>query len=445
MEEKDFEKKPKKKVGLIITVVVLVLVAIIAIGWFAYLKLVKNKPQAIFEKAISKAFEMVEINSEKEGKLDIEISASLNSQQQDMMMANTYLQMLKLKLTTEFNMNKKVLNQGISVLAFEEPVISVEGLIQEDNIYFLLNNIYSKYIQVPSEELEGIEPREIFNTENIEVSAEITKELKQILLDEVNSKELKQEDVEVNGKKLTKTSLRLTAEEIEQIVKKLTVELYKANPGEDVKNIVEELDQIEVENDQNYLEVSIYTKKLTGKIVKTEVAMINTIDDEAIVATITEKEDDKIEIIFAMNEESTSIDKATTISTLTIKEESKYKGTMTVKVNIDEASSVILTAKYNIDYNAKVEPKDVRNSINANDLTEEDMNEMKTNIENNEFLYSIIQSFVAPEGLFEDVEGEFKSDSIDNYDDFDYTNFDNNDLYDNDLVNNYSEATINNI
>lgn len=445
MEEKDFEKKPKKKVGLIITVVVLVLVAIIAIGWFAYLKLVKNKPQAIFEKAISKAFEMVEINSEKEGKLDIEISASLNSQQQDMMMANTYLQMLKLKLTTEFNMNKKVLNQGISVLAFEEPVISVEGLIQEDNIYFLLNNIYSKYIQVPSEELEGIEPREIFNTENIEVSAEITKELKQILLDEVNSKELKQEDVEVNGKKLTKTSLRLTAEEIEQIVKKLTVELYKANPGEDVKNIVEELDQIEVENDQNYLEVSIYTKKLTGKIVKTEVAMINTIDDEAIVATITEKEDDKIEIIFAMNEESTSIDKATTICTLTIKEESKYKGTMTVKVNIDEASSVILTVKYSIDYNAKVEPKNVRNSINANDLTEEDMNEMKTNIENNEFLYSIIQSFVAPEGLFEDVEGEFKSDSIDNYDDFDYTNFDNNDLYDNDLVNNYSEATINNI
>ena len=192
MEEKDFEKKPKKKVGLIITVVVLVLVALIAAGGFVYLKFFNNKPQKIFEKAISKAFEMTEKTAKNEGKLDIELSASLNSTSQDMMMANTYLQMIKLNLTTEFNMDKKVLNQGISVSAFDEPVISVEGLIQDNNIYFLLNNIYSKYIQVPSEEMEGVEPNEIFNTENIEVSEKLVKELKQILLDEVNSKELTQ-------------------------------------------------------------------------------------------------------------------------------------------------------------------------------------------------------------------------------------------------------------
>jgi hypothetical protein len=396
MEEKDFEKKPKKK-GIIITVVILVLIALIAGGVFAYFKLVKNKPQAIFEKAISKAFEMTEKTAKNEGKLDIELSASLNSTSQDMMMANTYLQMIKLNLTTEFNMDKKVLNQDISVSAFDEPVISVEGLIQDNNIYFLLNNIYSKYIQVPSEEMEGVEPNEIFNTENIEVSEKLVKELKQILLDEVNSKELTQENVEVDGDKLTKTTVKFTAKEIEQIVTKLTVELYKISPVNDVKNIVEGLEQIEIdeedaEND-NYLEISIYTKRLTGKIVKTEIAMINVADDEAIVVTIAEKEDEKVEITFAMNEDSIATNKAVTMFTLTIKEEGKNKGTVTLKANIDEAaSSVTITAKYSIDYNAKVEPKNVRNSINANDLTEEDMNEMMTNIENNEFLYSIIQS-----------------------------------------------------
>ena len=396
MEEKDFEKKPKKK-GIIITVVILVLIALIAGGVFAYFKLVKNKPQAIFEKAISKAFEMTEKTAKNEGKLDIELSASLNSTSQDMMMANTYLQMIKLNLTTEFNMDKKVLNQDISVSAFDEPVISVEGLIQDNNIYFLLNNIYSKYIQVPSEEMEVVEPNEIFNTENIEVSEKLVKELKQILLDEVNSKELTQENVEVDGDKLTKTTVKFTAKEIEQIVTKLTVELYKISPVNDVKNIVEGLEQIEIdeedaEND-NYLEISIYTKRLTGKIVKTEIAMINVADDEAIVVTIAEKEDEKVEITFAMNEDSIATNKAVTMFTLTIKEEGKNKGTVTLKANIDEAaSSVTITAKYSIDYNAKVEPKNVRNSINANDLTEEDMNEMMTNIENNEFLYSIIQS-----------------------------------------------------
>ena len=397
MEEKDFEKKPKKKVGLIIKVVVLVLVALIVAGGFVYLKFFNNKPQKIFEKAISKAFEMTEKTAKNEGKLDIELSASLNSTSQDMMMANTYLQMIKLNLTTEFNMDKKVLNQGISVSAFDEPVISVEGLIQDNNIYFLLNNIYSKYIQVPSEEMEGVEPNEIFNTENIEVSEKLVKELKQILLDEVNSKELTQENVEVDGDKLTKTTVKFTAKEIEQIITKLTVELYKISPVNDVKNIVEGLEQIEIdeedaEND-NYLEISIYTKRLTGKIVKTEIVMINVADDEAIVVTIAEKEDEKVEITFAMNEDSIATNKAVTMFTLTIKEEGENKGTVTLKANIDEAaSSVTITAKYSIDYNAKVEPKNVRNSINANDLTEEDMNEMMTNIENNEFLYSIIQS-----------------------------------------------------
>lgn len=397
MEEKDFEKKPKKKVGLIITVVVLVLVALIVAGGFVYLKFFNNKPQKIFEKAISKAFEMTEKTAKNEGKLDIELSASLNSTSQDMMMANTYLQMIKLNLTTEFNMDKKVLNQGISVSAFDEPVISVEGLIQDNNIYFLLNNIYSKYIQVPSEEMEGVEPNEIFNTENIEVSEKLVKELKQILLDEVNSKELTQENVEVDGDKLTKTTVKFTAKEIEQIITKLTEELYKISPVNDVKNIVEGLEQIEIdeedaEND-NYLEISIYTKRLTGKIVKTEIAMINVADNEAIVVTIAEKEDEKVEITFAMNEDSIATNKAVTMFTLTIKEEGENKGTVTLKANIDEAaSSVTITAKYSIDYNAKAEPKNVRNSINANDLTEKDMNEMMTNIENNKFLYSIIQS-----------------------------------------------------
>lgn len=395
MEEKDFEKKPKKKVGLIITVVVLVLVALIAAGGFVYLKFFNNKPQKIFEKAISKAFEMTEKTAKNEGKLDIELSASLNSTSQDMMMANTYLQMIKLNLTTEFNMDKKVLNQGISVSAIDEPVLSVEGLIQDNNIYFLLNNIYSKYIQVPSEEMEGVETNEIFNTENIEVSEKLVKELKQILLDEVNSKELTQENVEVDGDKLTKTTVKFTAKEIEQIITKLTVELYKISPVNDVKNIVEGLEQIDEEDaeNDNYLEISIYTKRLTGKIVKTEIAMINVTDDEAIVVTIAEKEDEKVEITFAMNEDSIAINKAVTMFTLTIKEEGENKGTVTLKANIDEAaSSVTITAKYSIDYNAKVEPKNVRNSINANDLTEEDMNEMMTNIENNKFLYSIIQS-----------------------------------------------------
>ena len=451
MEEKDFEKKSKKKAGLIVTVVILVLMALIAVGGFVYLKTFNNKPQKIFEKAISKVFDMVELNSEKEGKLDIEVSASLNSQQQDMMMANAYLQMAKLNLTTEFNMDKKVLNQEISVSAFDEPVISIEGLIQDNNMYFLLNNIYSKYIQVPSEEMEGIEIDEIFNTENIEVSEKIVKELKQILLDEVNSKKLTQENVKVDGDKLTKTTVKFTAKEIEQIITELIDELYKISPINEIKNIVEELEQIEIDDEDiendNYLEIAIYTKRLTGKIVKTEVSMINVTDDEAIVVTIAEKEYEKVEITFAINEDSIDISKAVTMFTLTIKEEGDNKDTVTLKANIDETSSVTITVKYSIDYNTKVEQKNVRNSINANDLTDEDMNEIETNIENNEFLYNIIQSYES--SLIEDVESAAEKYKSATKEEYNSTLENNESMADyfivNDSVNNYSETTINNI
>lgn len=391
MDEKDFEKKPKKKVGLIITVVILIL-ALLGAGAFAYLKLVANKPQRIFEKAISKAFGMVEKETKNEGKLNIELSASINSKSQDMMMANTYLQMVKLNLTTEFNMDEKVLNQGISVIAFDEPVISVEGLIQDNGIYFLLNNIYSKYIQVPNEEMEGIEPKEIFNAENFEVSSEIVKEFKQLLLDEVNLKELTQKNVEIDEEKLTKTTLKLTAKELENIIQKLTVELYKTNTAEELKNLVDEIEYIDTDESENNMEISIYTKRLTGKFVKAEIAMINEEYEEVIVSTIAKDEKNKIEIKFGINEDSTDVDEATDICTITIKEDSENKGTVTIKVNLDETSSATITAKYNIDYNAKVEAKNVKNSINANDLTEKDLEEMRANIENNEILYSIIQS-----------------------------------------------------
>lgn len=438
MEEKDFEKKPKKKVGLIITVVVLVLVALIAAGGFVYLKFFNNKPQKIFEKAISKVFEMAENDKKNEAKVNLELTASVNSKEQDTMMLNTYLQMLKLNFTAEVNIDKKIVNEGISISAFDEPIISVEGLTQDNNVYFLLNNIYSKYIQVPSKDMEEINLEGIFEAE--ETSEELINSLKQLLLEEIESKELKQENVKVDDKNLTKTTLNLSVNEVKQIVTKIVKELYKTTPNEELKNVITDLKEANIENTDNYIEISIYTTKLTGKIVKTELTMINVVADEAAVVTISEKEDDKKEIVVAMNEDSIDINKASTICTLTIKKEAENKGTLTVKVNIDEDSSITVTAKYSIDYNVSIEPKNVRNSIMADQLTDADFEEMKTNIENNELLYGIIQSFISPEGLFEDDEVELKKDSIDNYDDLDYNNLDNNDF-----ANNYSEATINNI
>ena len=108
--------------------------------------------------------------------------------------------------------------------------------------------------------------------------------------------------------------------------------------------------------------------------------MINVADDEAIVVTIAEKEDEKVEITFAMNEDSIATNKAVTMFTLTIKEEGENKGTVTLKANIDEAASSVTMHRKSIALiiMQKSNPKMLGNSINANDLTGKDMNEMMT-------------------------------------------------------------------
>ncbi len=392
MEEKDFEKKPKKK-GIIITVVILVLMALIAGGVFAYFKLVKNKPQAIFEKAISKAFEMTDNMPKNEGKVNLELTVSLNSTDQDMSMANTYLKMFKLNLTTEKNDEKKVINQNISISALDETIVSADLLIQNNKAYVFLKDIYSRYIELPEDTFDGFNLNDLFENDISGKSQEMLKEIKQILLDAVKTKELKQENVEVDDQKLTKTTLKLNSKDVEQIVEKLSNVASEFSAVNTAKDIVESKQLINEEENSsdNYLEVSIYTKRFSGKIVKTEFAMINVEDDMAIVGTISEEEE-KTEITFAVNEDSTDIEDAITFCTFEIEEVNDNEGTMSIKFSIDEESTATVTVKYKVDYNDIIEPKNVRNSINANDLTEEDMNEMMTNIENNEFLYSIIQS-----------------------------------------------------
>lgn len=447
MEEKDFEKKPKKK-GIIITVVILVLMALIAGGVFAYFKLVNNKPQAIFEKAISKAFEMTDNMPKNEGKVNLELTASLNSTDQDMSMANTYLKMFKLNLTTEKNDEKKVINQNVSISALDETIVSADLLIQNNKAYVFLKDIYSKYIELPEDTFDGFNLNDLFESDISGKSQEMLKEIKQILLDAVKTKELKQENVEVDDQKLTKTTLKLNSKDVEQIVEKLSNVASEFSAVNTAKDIVESKQLINEEENSsdNYLEVSIYTKRFSGKIVKTEFAMINVEDDMAIVGTISEEEE-KTEITFAVNEDSTDIEDAITFCTFEIEEVNDNEGTMSIKFSIDEGSTATVTVKYKVDYNDIIEPKNVRNSIMADKLTDADLEEMRKNVENNQMLYSIIQELY-PYSLFgaaESAAEKYKSETIEEYNSTLENDESMMNYITNDSVNSYSEATINNI
>ena len=102
----------------------------------------------------------------------------------------------------------------------------------------------------------------------------------------------------------------------------------------------------------------------------------------------------KFEVRWLQNEESTKLEGAKEIFTLKIHKEDEYKGTIKLKLNIDEESSVILKLDFKEEVNPTIEKRDVSNSVNMNELTDEDYMEIYENVQKNEILYYAILNFM---------------------------------------------------
>lgn len=398
--EENFEKKSTKKVGIIIAVIVILLIAA-AVGGVIYLNSTKN-PEKIFAKTVEDMFEMTEKENAKSGKVELELSADIEANDPEIRAMNEFLKEIKLKSTTEIDVDKKILNENLTATYNGEQVISLDALVQNETMYLYLKDIYSKYIELNEEYLEGVDLSTIFETTTNTVSEDLLKDIKQIILDEIEKREITQEKVEVDGENMQKSTLRLTPKELSEIVLKMLKKIYEYQPIAELAELIEDLEyEIDYMSDnKNYVDISIYTKGLQSKLVKAEILLVNVEDDEVIVFELNKKSENETAISIAINEESKKVSGATKIIELTVKEENENKGTITIKINIEEEYSIALKIKYAVDYNAKIEARNTQNSIDINSLTEADANEMIENIQNNEILYGIIQ-IIGESGLFD--------------------------------------------
>lgn len=404
MDENSFEKKPKKKIGVIISIIVVLLLIAAVVAGVVYLNLTR-KPEKIFEKAIEDAFEMNEKEKIKSGRIELELSAKIDSEETEIQQVNSILSLVKLNATTEMDLEKKIFNQNLTASVMGEQIVSVDALIQNEKIYMYLKDIYSKYIQIDEEYLEGIDLATMFAAEAKTADEKLEKDIKQILLDEVTSRELTQEKVELDGKNVTKTTLRLTPEEVLEITNKILNKVYEYQPNTELRDAIEVLqDEIEdLEDNENYADISIYTEGLKNDIVKVDMVLVNVEDEEVIIIEMNKPEKDVYEISFLLNEESTSVSKAQEIIKITVEEESENKGKVTISVEA-EGTKVTLNVKYNVEYNVNIEERNTSNSIKANSLTEKDFEEMYENMQENEILNSIMQSMLTTEDLFGEIE-----------------------------------------
>ncbi len=398
MEEKDFEKKSKKK-GLIIFIVILAIILLALGGGYAYLK-IANKPEKLFGKLIDEAFELKE--DVKSYRMELGIAASVNTDNEEL---KAIIEGLKVKSITEIDLNKKIFNENLKISHEDNSIIDLNALIENDKAYIYSKDLFSKYIQIPEEDVGDL--KNVFTQTDTDNKA-LENDFKQILKDELKPERLSQENVTLNGKRTTKSTLKLTAKETLELTNKVLSKVYEYTKEENLKTLIEEIDTTikdEEYNSKDYIEITLYTQGLKSELVKAEINVVD-MDYEEIVLLleINIETKNKYEIRVLSNEESTKKEEAAEMFTVKVHLEDEHNGTIKVKMNLDENSSIIIKMDVKEEINPTIENRDVQNSVNMNELTELDYMEIYNNLQKNEILYNIFLSLMFNTDNDEDLE-----------------------------------------
>ena len=391
----EFEKKSGRKGGIIALVVILIIAAIA--GAIYYFVSNKKNPDKLFEKAIEDAFEMTEGENVNSAKVELELSAQVEGKYAEVKMINSILSDIKLKVSTEMDRKQKIANTNLTALYGNDEVINTTAFIQDDSIYLYLKDIFSKFIEIDTEELEdeGIALAQIFGeASDVEAVTKLVKNVKQILLDAVKDKEVTQEKEELNDKSVTKSTIKFSTTEIVDVLEKVLKEVNKISPSEEIEDMLDDIkyEKKYIDDDVVEIEVSIYSKGIKNDIVKTEIIITDNDSEQVMVIEINKDSDNITTINVLFNNYSTKANKAEKIAEITLEKTDKNSGIATLKFEV-EGVTLKLNVKYKVDYNVKVEKADVSKSVLIEDITEKDQQEMMQNIEKNEMLKSLIENY----------------------------------------------------
>ncbi len=434
--EEEFEKKSTKKVGIIVAII---LVLVIALVTGVILMNSSKKPEKIFSKNVEDMFEMTnkELEEVSKGRVELELSAEMDATDPQIKAANEILKAIKLKLISEYDETQKYFSGNIIALYDNKEALNASAIIKNDKMYFYLKDLFSKYIEVDEEYLEGIDLSTLFEATTETLNKDLLKDIENIILDELKSKEFEKEKVELNGDKVQKSTLKLKPSELTALAQEILEKVNEYENSEEISELIDSIKEVNPDDESGYIEISIFTKGINSDIVKVQFLAVLTDDEEIGGIEIENKSDNETVISFLLNEESTDLDDATKYFELTVKKEDDNKGTMTLTIfSPEDEMSVTLTIKYSVDYDADIQPENIRNSVKMNDLTEKDFEEIQSNIEDNEILSSLVELLGG--GIFDKAE-----EATNNWEDeMDYESYYSND-YESDWE--YDEPTIEDI
>lgn len=385
MEIFDDIKSGSSKNGLAVAIIgILVLLILGGLGIWYY---TTNKADVMVNKIIDKVFDGVTFKNEENSEITYDLSLNIKSENLESE-ALDIINNTKIKGSIYINSKDKYTLINLGAIYEDKELLSFDAYYNDNTIYLQEKSIYDKYvsINIPEELQTEINNMYTINEKDINIVKKgIKNALKNALKEETFIKE--KVDTNINGKNTKANSLKLIIndENRKEILTKISKYLKDNDEFLDsMSNLTDSTSQ-EIFNSlesltENYTNtyttttIILYTTGITNELAKVDIKSEQ--NEKEVSRVVCESDTCDIQIINDGEQMNMNILMNETSSTI------KING----KMGEDDVS---LTLNLKGNYNKKDAPK-INESVNIDEISEEDMNTIMTNLgEKEEIKYFI--------------------------------------------------------
>lgn len=412
--EGSIENKGKKKRGLFVIALVLI-VAIIA-GLIYYFTSY-TKPDQIYKRLVGSSIdsyttERKNMNYET-SKTSFKIDADLDTDKIDKNVADL-INKINLGMDVQTSKEDKKFIMNLKADYEQENLLDVQmySEIDKEKTYMQFKNFLNKYMEVEDIDdefytyFEEILEKEKMSTKEKQALQKAKNILKKEITNAIKEEycTAQKEDIKINGKTIatTKNTIKMTSKQVKKELTTVFTNLKdnkefmdyfekKEEVTETLESFLDQLEELEG-NDKSTIEIGIYTNGFTQNIQKATLTVYSEENEETVTMAVTKTEKNCYE--FEILQEKNTLGKGT----VKVEEKNKEEGTIHFELEVEDFGKLKLNIEYSQKLNQEIDEVDVKDAVKSDKLTSSDQQELMTNLQKSK-LYELMESFSGGKGV----------------------------------------------
>ena len=386
-------KKPKKKgkiiLGIILAIIIIAIIALVAVYFLVF-----STPQYIFASTVDSIFNM-KAQTYNTVKSAVTLNGSVQFEDESINEQLTDLENFSINIGSQIDYQNQSEIVDLGLQYEDESVVGARFYFKDGEMYTLLDGLYDDYIKVDLETEQANLMQELLDLTKVQGKQENLIKAMSILGNEIKGQisnvgtfEKSTEQMTLNGenKNVTRVSLLFNAQEFSTVVINVCnnlannnefIQCFEESPKDALLDIVASLEDGEPSSDDT-VRISIYTQGLLNETIGFGLDL-NLADNTelSINMNIMKETDDLYTVSYTQGDNYINgrIEIARAENT-----EENQTGDAKITLEVSDLGTMELNMGYAYSYNQAVDGVDTRNSVNAEDLTQEDMNTILENL-----------------------------------------------------------------